>query len=167
MNPNPAIGSIPLVVSFTNTTAGTNNSYVWSFGDGTGSTLASPTNTYTNAGTYTVMLTATNGPCKDSIPFIVIANIPTTISIPNIFTPNGDGINDEFFIINTGMRSLNCDIFNRWGQLLFTITAPNQGWDGITPNGDKAPEGTYMYLLQAQGLDNKTYKQQGTIMLVR
>ena len=79
----------------------------------------------------------------------------------------GDGINDAFFIINTGMVSLNSNIFNRWGQLLFTITAPNQSWDGKTPNGDNAPEGTYMYILQAQGLDGKAYKQDGTVTLVR
>ena len=87
--------------------------------------------------------------------------------IPNIFTPNGDNINDVFYIINTGMISLTCDIYNRWGQLLHTITAPNQGWDGIEPNGDKAPDGTYLFILQAQGNDGKTYKQQGTVTLFR
>ena len=65
------------------------------------------------------------------------------------------------------MSSLNCQIFNRWGQLLKTLTAPNQSWDGTVPNGDKAPEGTYMYILEAQGLDGKIYKQQGTLLLAR
>ncbi len=165
-NPNPATGTIPLAVTFSNTSTGA-NSYNWSFGDGNSSTSVSPTNTYTNVGTYTVVLAAINGTCTDTFRINVIANIATTIIIPNIFSPNGDGINDEFFIPNTGMNSLNCDIFNRWGQLLHSITAPNQGWDGITPNGDKAPDGTYMYILQAQGLDGKTYKQQGTVTLVR
>jgi gliding motility-associated-like protein len=165
-NSNPTTGTVPLAVSFTNTSHGATN-YTWSFGDGDTSTAVNPTNTYTNAGTYTVVLTAINGACSDTHTITVIANVPTTLIIPNVFSPNGDGTNDEFFIPNTGMASLNCDIFNRWGQLLYTITAPNQGWDGITPNGDKAPEGTYLYLLVAKGLDGQTYKQQGTVMLVR
>jgi len=165
-NPNPPTGTIPLAISFSNTSTQAIN-YNWSFGNGDTSTFTNPTTTYTAVGTYSVILVAINGPCSDTFKITVVANVPTTIIIPNIFSPNGDGINDEFFIPNTGMLNLTCDIFNRWGQLLYTITAPNQGWDGITPNGDKAPEGTYMYILQAQGLDGKTYKQNGTVMLVR
>ena len=165
--PSPITGSIPLVVSFTNTSTGA-NTYTWTFGDGNSSNSSTNiSNTYTATGTYSVMLVAMNGTCTDTARAIVITEIPTTIIIPNIFSPNGDGINDEFFIVNTGMSTLNCEIFNRWGQLLATLTAPNQSWDGRIPNGDKAPEGTYMYILQAQGLDGKTYKQNGTVTLVR
>ena len=168
MSPNPAVGSIPLAVSFTNTSTGA-SSYIWSFGDAanTFSTSVNASFTYTNTGTYVATLVAASGACTDTYTMTIIAEIPTTLTIPNIFSPNGDGINDEFFIINTGMSSMNCDIFNRWGQLLHTLTAPDQSWDGITPNGDKAPEGTYMYILQAQGMDGKDYKQQGTLTLVR
>ena len=165
-SPNPATGNIPLTVTFTNQTTGA-NTYTWTFGDGNGTNSVSPSNTYTAVGTYTVMLIASNGSCKDTATAIVITDEPTMIIIPNVFSPNGDNINDQFFIINTGMTSLNCNIFNRWGQLLFTITAPNQSWDGKTPTGDNAPDGTYMYILQAQGLNGKAYKQQGTITLIR
>ncbi len=169
VSPDSAKGPIPLVLTFTNQTTATGTiTYTWTFGDGNGSNLASPSYTYNTVGTYTVMLVASNGSCKDtSLPLIVITDEPTMIIIPNVFSPNGDNINDLFFIINTGMSTLNCNIFNRWGQLLYTITAPNQGWDGKTPNGDNAPDGTYMYILQAQGLNGKTYKQQGTVTLVR
>ena len=98
---------------------------------------------------------------------IVITDAPTSIIIPNIFSPNGDGINDDFFIINTGLNSLNCLIYNRWGELLATLTAPNQVWDGRTPNGGNAPDGTYFYIMQAQGTNGKTYKQNGPLTLVR
>jgi gliding motility-associated-like protein len=169
-SPNPATGSVPLSVVFTNnSTAPVGSTYIWSFGDGSpDSTGLNTSHTYTAVGTYTASLVIQNGSCSsNTATATIIAEIPTTMIIPNIFSPNGDGINDEFFIINTGMTSLNCEIFSRWGQLLYTITAPNQSWDGNVPNGDKAPEGTYMYILQAQGLDGKTYKQQGTLMLVR
>jgi gliding motility-associated-like protein len=165
-NPSPAAGTIPLAISFSNTSTGASN-YIWTFGDGSGSISANANNTYTNTGTYIVTLVALNGTCTDTARAIVVADIPTTLIIPNVFSPNGDGTNDQFFINNTGMRSLNCNIFNRWGQLLFSITAPDQAWDGKTPNGLAAPEGTYMYMLEALGLDGKTYKQQGTVTLVR
>ncbi len=168
-NPNPATGTIPLAITFSNTSnAPVGSSYSWSFGDNsTDSSGFNASHTYTTVGTYTAILTVQNGNCTSTATVTILAEIPTTIIIPNIFSPNGDGINDEFFIVNTGMSSLNCQIFNRWGELMSTLTAPNQTWDGRTPNGDKAPEGTYMYILQAQGLDSKTYKQQGTLMLVR
>jgi len=108
-----------------------------------------------------------NGNCRDTARTTVIAETATSIIFPNVFTPNGDGTNDVFYIVNTGLVSLTCDIYNRWGQLLHTITAPNQGWDGIVPNGDKAPDGTYMYILQALGNDGVTYKKEGTVMLIR
>ena len=169
-NPNPPTGSIPLNVVFTNTSnAPTGSTYVWTFGDGSPDSLGLNTShTYTAIGTYTATLVIQNGSClSNTATATIVANIPTTLIIPNIFSPNGDGKNDDFFIVNTGMSSLNCQIFSRWGQLLSTLTAPDQSWDGNAPNGDKAPEGTYMYILEAQGLDGKVYSQQGTLMLVR
>ncbi len=171
--PSPPTGSVPLNVVFTNGStgnpAGATLSYVWYFGDNSAtSTATNPSHVYNAIGTYSVILVASNnGNCPDTARATVVADVATTLIIPNIFSPNGDGINDQFFINNTGMSSLTCTIFNRWGQLLFTITEPNQAWDGRTPNGDKAPDGTYMYILQAQGMDGKSYKQEGTLTLVR
>ena len=166
---NPiVVGSVPLNVAFNNQSTGTGPlTYTWSFGDGSGSNAIDPNHTYTNVNTYDVMLVAIDNICKDTAYITINAEVATTIIIPNVFSPNGDGINDQFFIPNTGMTSLNCEIFSRWGQLLYTLNGPNQAWDGKTPNGDKAPDGTYMYLLQAEGLNGKTYKQQGTLTLIR
>jgi len=168
MNPSPATGDVPLAVTFTNTSTGALN-YIWAFGDQatTFTTSVNANFTYTAAGSYTATLVAINGSCTDTARIVILAETPTIIVIPNIFSPNGDGINDGFFIKNTGLISLNCDIYNRWGQLLHTLTAPDQIWDGVTPNGDKAPEGTYMYIFQATGIDGKDYKQQGTLTLTR
>ncbi|MEO8761530.1 MAG: gliding motility-associated C-terminal domain-containing protein [Bacteroidia bacterium] len=171
-NPSPATGGVPLTIIFTNqTTVGVTSTttYVWNFGDGSANSSAlSPTHTYTATNTYTATLTAYNGSCASSpVSVLIIADVPTTLIIPNVFTPNGDLKNDEFFIVNTGLTSLNCQIFNRWGQLMTTLTAPQQAWDGLAPNGDKAPDGTYMFILEAHGTDGKTYKQQGTVLLTR
>jgi len=165
--PNSPIGSGSLTVSYTNTSTNA-TTYTWTLGNGIGSTLINPPATsYTAVGTYTVVLYAQNGGCIDSAKTVVTIDVPTTFIIPNIFSPNGDGVNDDFFIINTGINTLTCYIYNRWGELLFTINAPNQVWDGKAPNGGNAPDGTYFYILQAQGVDGKTYKQNGPLTLVR
>lgn len=165
--PNSPIGTGSLTVSYTNTSTHA-STYTWTLGNGTGSTLVNPpTTSYTAVGTYTVVLYAQNGACIDSFKTIVTIDAPTTLIIPNIFSPNGDGVNDQFFIINSGINSLTCYIYNRWGELLYTINAPNQAWDGRTPNGGNAPDGTYFYILQAQAVDGKTYKQNGPLTLVR
>jgi gliding motility-associated-like protein len=110
---------------------------------------------------------ATNGTCTDTARTTIIVDVPTTIVIPNVFSPNGDNINEEFGIVCTGMKSLTCDIFNRWGQKVFTITAPNQTWDGRMDNGHMASEGTYFFMVNALGVDGKTYTYQGPLTLVK
>jgi len=165
--PSTQLGNAPLAVTFTNTSTGA-TTYTWSFGTNTTTTnVQNPAYTYNIAGTYTVVLIASNGQCSDADSVTVIVDVPTTIIIPNVFSPNGDSLNDQFYIACTGMRSLNCDIFNRWGQKVYTLTGPNQAWDGRLNNGNAATEGTYFYMLTAVGYDNKTYTYQGPLTLVK
>jgi len=160
-------GTATLDVTFTNNSVGA-TLYNWSFGNGITSTQQTPgTISYDIPGTYTVVMIAGNGTCSDTAYALVIVDIPTLIIIPNIFSPNGDGINDEFFIVTSGMRTLNCDIFNRWGQLVYTLLGPNHKWDGIMNNGNRASEGTYYYILTATGFDGKTYDAKGPLTLVK
>jgi gliding motility-associated-like protein len=163
---NPNLGPAPLTVSFTNNSTGATN-YGWTFDGVATSTQANPSYIYNNAGTYTVVMIATNGTCTDTARTTIIVDVPTTIVIPNVFSPNGDNINEEFGIVCTGMKSLTCDIFNRWGQKVFTITAPNQTWDGRMDNGHMASEGTYFFMVNALGVDGKTYTYQGPLTLVK
>ncbi len=164
-SPSTSQGQAPLDVSFTNSSTGA-SSYNWNLGNGV-STQQDPSSTYTTPGTYTVMLVASNGTCVDSVSAIIIVDAETTITIPNVFSPNGDGVNDGFFISSTGMESLNCDIFNRWGQLVYKITSPGQRWDGTLNNGSPATDGTYFYILTAKGFNGKDYNSQGSLSLFR
>lgn len=167
ISPSSTQGQAPVSVNFGNGTTGA-VAYNWNFGNGTGSVFQSPTVTYNTPGTYTVVMTASNGPmCFDSDTAIVIVDAATSIVIPNIFSPNGDGINDNFGIITTGIKTLNCDIFNRWGTKITSLTAPSQLWDGKTSNGSDATEGTYYYMLTAKGYDGKDYTYQGPLTLVK
>src|SRR3990172_8294664 len=63
--------------------------------------------------------------------------------IPNIFTPNGDDLNDRFHIENANVKEFHFLVFNRWGILLFETIAPEIDWDGKTLAGVEVPEGNY------------------------
>ena len=84
------------------------------------------------------------------------------LEVPNVFTPNGDGSNEVFIIKTKGISELTCEIYNRWGLKLYTISNPLDFWDG---SGYSA--GTYFYIMEAKGVDGKEYKQQGFISLFK
>lgn len=87
----------------------------------------------------------------------VLVNTIYPFSIPNVFTPNGDGINDLFFITASGLTEFNLIIVNRWGELMFETDDPNEGWDG-TFNGNKCSEGVYFYSMKAKQSSNNISK---------
>lgn len=74
---------------------------------------------------------------------------PLKISVPNVFTPNGDGVNDLFRSeYNTNaFDEYIMHIYNRSGQLMFYADRPAQGWDGRTASGTKCNAGTYFYII--------------------
>ncbi len=84
------------------------------------------------------------------------------ISVPNIFSPNGDGVNELFFITSAGLKELNVDIYDRWGLKVGEINGVNGFWDGAGNS-----EGTYYYILKATGYDDSKYEKRGYLMLVK
>lgn len=79
------------------------------------------------------------------------------IEIPNVFTPNGDGINDVFKINLSGesLTNFNVNIYDRWGILVFASTSINNKWDGRTTSGLKVESGTYFYVLDLNSVEYK------------
>ncbi|MBI3518145.1 MAG: gliding motility-associated C-terminal domain-containing protein [Bacteroidetes bacterium] len=163
---NPTSGTAPLLVNFSNQTAGTGNIYSWNFGDDNNNTssLTNPDHTYNATGNYvvTLLVTDASGLCSSTATLSIEVFDNSALIIPNVFTPNGDGKNDVFKITSTGMKDLNCDIFNRWGTKVFSITSVSGVWDGGNSN-----DGTYFYVITCTGLDGKEYKQQGYLNLFR
>jgi len=92
---------------------------------------------------------------------------PVKVIPPTIFTPNEDGINDAYFIITSGVTELTCEIYNRWGQEVFTIKAVDEKWNGKWRNGEEATEGAYFYNLHAKTYDKKSHSLQGSFMLLK
>lgn len=159
---NPNTGIAPLETNFTNQSTGS-TSYTWTFGDGNTSTSTNPTNTYVSFGDFVVTLIATDGfGCFDTARTTIVVNDEYTILIPNVFTPNGDGKNDVFFIKTTFIDELNVEIFNRWGLKLYEITTPKDSW-----NGGDATDGTYFFMLKAKSVDGETIEKNGTVTLLR
>lgn len=120
----------------------------WDFGDGGTSTQQNVTYDYGASGTYTVVLTVTNANgCTDQDTIVITIN--EGILIPNVFSPNGDGINDEFYIANSGLSEYNMEIYDRWGVKIFESPSPDVRWDGRTTSGAQCSDGTYYFVLKA------------------
>jgi len=155
---NPLTGPAPLTVNFTNQSLGA-TSYDWNFGNGT-SSQTNPSNIYANNGSFTVVLTAINGPCT-STASIVIEVLEGLGVIPEVFTPNGDLYNPTFEIKGLDAYQKNSlQVFNRWGNLIFSAKPYRNDWTGAAnvagkTGGDKLPTGTYYYILDL-GDDTKT-----------
>ncbi|HIA05733.1 MAG TPA: gliding motility-associated C-terminal domain-containing protein [Flavobacteriales bacterium] len=81
--------------------------------------------------------------------------IPVKI-VPNIITPNGDGVND-FFLVNEQLlyAPIHLIVFNRWGVMVFEDTEYENNWDGDNFAGKPLAEGTYYYLLQLTDADDR------------
>jgi len=93
---------------------------------------------------------------------------------PNVFTPNNDGDNDVFFIQTKFSVNIELTILNRWGNLMYEKTIdlvanPNtqDGWNGLSPGGNEADEGTYFYKYKATGIKGDVIEGHGFLQLVR
>ncbi len=89
--------------------------------------------------------------------------------IPNAFTPNGDGLNDRFFILGLppeNITKFNIRIFNRWGQVVYSSMDILEGWDGKM-NGEICPEGNYVWVIYYEDDKKTTTSNKGTVMLLR
>ncbi len=164
---NTITGVEPLEVIFTNTSQ---NSALnsWNFGDGGSSSEYSPTHTY-EAGTFLVILTSTSpeGCVDTSSVTIMVQDAVSSLSVPNVFTPNGDSKNDIFSFTYKAIAEFHAEIYDRWGLKIATVTDIDQGWDGYTDSGKAASTGTYFYIITAKGHDDIEYKKQDSFMLFR
>lgn len=90
----------------------------------------------------------------------------SALKVPNAFTPNGDGSNDEFRVAYRSIEEFECHIYDRWGRKVYESNDITQGWDGYVHN-KLASIGTYFYLIKAKGTDGVEYKKKGTVNLIR
>ncbi|MFN8923155.1 MAG: gliding motility-associated C-terminal domain-containing protein [Sphingobacteriia bacterium] len=120
-------------------------------------------------GCYALTAVDTRGNESDPSEPLCFENCPV-VKLPNVFTPNGDGINDTFVPIEVrNVLRLRIRIFNRWGEMMHESRDIDKLWEGTAPNGQPANEGTYFYVLEG-ALNNfaeTTFERSGSITLIR
>jgi gliding motility-associated-like protein len=142
-------------------------SYVWSPGaDLDCPTCQDPIATPNETTMYYVTVTGPTG-CTaiDSVLVTVINEFD--VFLPNIFSPDGDGYNDVFYIRGKGIRELEFYIYDRWGQKIFESSSVDVGWDGDI-NGKPANNGVYVYVVLAKPYDSEEVTElSGNVTLIR
>lgn len=136
--------------------------------------------TFNRTGVYKVILRVnrqqkegegvyTNCEASDSMTVIVSESM---LQVPGAFSPNGDGINDEFRVAFKSLKEFHCAIYNRWGHKLYEWSDPSKGWDGRI-GGRDAAIGPYYYVIKAKGTDRDSsgkeveYSERGAVNLFR
>lgn len=142
-------------------------SYYWDFGDSSTSAEKAPRYQYKRTGTYRVCLTVrTEENCPDILCKDVDAEVYPNVSVPDAFSPNGDGINDILRLYGGAVSEVHFRVYNRWGQVVFESNGMEKGWDG-TINGEVQDADVFAYTLYAVFIDGTVYKKNGNITIIR
>lgn len=192
---DPQSGEAPLIVTFNNQSVnGDPGAYEWFFyrdldeikreSENSDQPVDSimlvayddnPIYTFENSGTYNIRLVSKNigenQTCVDTAYIDEYIVVDTSfVAVPNVFTPNGDGTNDQFIVKFWSMESIKISIFNRWGKRIhfwesgnvrgFEDTWMETVWDGRI-GGRWASPGVYYYTVEGTGRDNKKRKAHG------
>jgi gliding motility-associated-like protein len=154
-------------VTFTDLSSPPSNisSWYWDFEDGSNSTDQNPIHSWDSAGYYNVMLVVEddNG-CVDTVTNEIIVFLPPFI--PTGFTPNGDPNNSVLFVLGGPFKELQFDIYNNWGEIIFTSVEQSNGWDGTYKSAPQ-PMGVYVYTVKAITLDDVEHNLAGDVTLIR
>lgn len=148
--------------------AGVDASYSWEpstkISDGT---IYNPIVTPDTSTTYYVVITSADG-CLFTGTTRVNVSMETLIEVPNAFTPNGDGLNDEMKIIWRGPVTLNSfKIIDRWGKVVFSTKDVDEGWQGKIQGGKDAEIGTYVYAIEGKNAIGEPFNKNGSFLLLR
>lgn len=151
---------------------GQGESVQWVFGD-TVVTDAAFQLTFPDSGWYSVtLITTTSTGCTDTLVHAFYLTGRPEFNVGNVFTPNGDAVNDRFEPYTYAVTEANCRIFNRWGRPVFTYEGPVTpgtpwGWDGSVNGAADAASGTYYFLLDMVGANGTRFTERGTVTLLR
>ncbi len=134
--------------------------------------LTTPRSARTNASpfsttTYTVSAENNFG-CRATDSVTVIVKVKNILAVPTAFSPDGDGVNDRFHIIDhLNIKELTkYEVYNRWGEKVFEGDDLNDAWDG-TYNGEEQMMDSYIYVIEAINYDGEKVKRSGNVTLIR
>lgn len=124
--------------------------------------------TFTEEGTFYLRYIGSNadGTCDATGETYTVAIGASELKCPNAFSPNDDGVNDEWKVAYRSILEFECWIYDRQGHEMAHLTSPDQGWDGKR-GGKTVPPGVYFYVIRAKGSDGTDYKLSGDINIIR
>ncbi|MCB9361296.1 MAG: gliding motility-associated C-terminal domain-containing protein [Flavobacteriales bacterium] len=161
-------GKAPLDVEFG--VSGEGVSYLWDFGDNTTtSSEETPYHTFKKPGTYKVTLTAIDEDANAKVSFQIIEVEKNKVSkideIQNVFSPNGDGINDIIKIEGENISKFHAAVMDSKGNLIYEWESIDGFWDGKDNNNNILPKGTYYLVVTAKGEDGEQHIAKKSIQL--
>lgn len=189
----PTSGCAPLQVVLTNNSQNTTN-YAWDFGNGTTSNVTNTnaiTQTFSSDAIVTLIASDNSG-CADTTSIAIIVTpcgctdpeatnydpnalqddgscfYPTpVVTAPNVITPDGDDVNDLFFLETVNTTDIKLTITNRWGNVVYQGQGPNPAWDGTNENNELVKEGVYFYSYEAFGTAGQSISGHGFVHVER
>lgn len=133
--------------------------YLWSTGATTSNISISQSGTY--------VVTSANGNCRVS-DSVAVDMVQCSITPPNVFTPNGDGSNEFFFLRGSGITDVYCEIWDRWGLKMAEFRGTENGWNGWNMYTNKpCSDGTYFYIASVTNITGAQKTLHGFITLVK
>ncbi len=125
-----------------------------------------PTYTVSGTGKYWVEVTANKCSSSDTV-YVEFVQCEVVLEMPNVFTPNSDGINETFHPIKMeNVVHAILIVYNRWGKKLYEGSSVMEGWDGKN-NGKDCSEGTYFWIVKYKGINGNDYHKNGSLTLIR
>lgn len=159
------------LVTFNTNAAGRVQHFLWSFGDGATSELPNPTHQYSEPGTYSVDVVVTDAAgCTNSAVERLLIEVeePIALQVPSAFSPNGDNLNDFWYLNTQLITEIEVQVYNRYGRMIYSSDNLDFRWDGTDDtSGEAVPEGVYPYKITATLYDGRTIEDLGTITVVR
>ena len=169
-DPSMNLSNFNSTVQFIDQSVGAQN-WNWQLGPKSTSIEQNPTHTFVDTGLVIVRLIVTHpAGCKDSISKTLDIRPEVTWFMPNAFSPNGDGVNDDFYGKGflTGISNFRMAIWNRWGGLVYETSNPDDRWNGEKNNsGGLSPEGVYVYTVSFTGPRGERNEFKGFATLIR
>jgi gliding motility-associated-like protein len=163
---NPLNGAEPLSVIVTDESQNADQCN-WLIND-VASSIVSGASLELMMGEYVITHICTNtAGCADTLSrTIQVISDKVDVQIPNSFTPNGDGMNEQFKVKSMGITQLKAVVFNRWGNKVAEFEGVTAGWDGTSDNG-LSPDGVYFYIINTTDVLNQENTYKGSVTLLR